>query len=70
VSASADLDAAAPGLVPGPQTFIVRLDADGVGAAVARAVPFIWLGDTACEIEAGSALSQCFLDATNATSLC
>jgi len=70
VSASADLNAAALGLVPGAQTFIVRLDADGVGGAVARAVPFMWLGDTACEIEAGSALSQCFLDASNATSLC
>ena len=70
VSASADLDAAALGLVPGAQTFIVRLDVDGVGGAVARAVPFMWLGDTACEIEAGSALSQCFLDASNATSLC
>jgi len=70
VSASADLDAGALGLVPGSQTFIVRLDADGVGGAAARAVPFMWEGDTACEIAAGSALSQCFLDASNATSLC
>lgn len=70
VSASADLDAGALGLASGSQTFIVRLDADGVGGFAVRAVPFMWEGDTACEIAAGSALSQCFLDASNATSLC
>lgn len=70
VSASADLDAVALGLVPGPQTFIVRVDADGVGGASARAVPFVWLGDTACEASAGAALSSCFLDASNATGQC
>ena len=70
VSASAILDAVALGLVPGSQTFIVRVDADGVGGASAGAVPFTWLADTTCEGTAGSALSQCFLDASNATSLC
>lgn len=69
-SASANLNAVALGLVPGSQTLVVRVDADGVGGPGVAVVPFIWLGDTACESTAGAALSSCFLDASNATSLC
>ncbi|KPK15508.1 MAG: hypothetical protein AMJ62_08830 [Myxococcales bacterium SG8_38] len=69
-SASADLDAAALGLVPGPQTFIVRLDASGSGGLAARATSFTWSGDTACESTASIALSECFLAASDATRQC
>ncbi|MEM7139170.1 MAG: pectin acetylesterase-family hydrolase, partial [Myxococcota bacterium] len=72
-SASADFDAVALGLVPGFQTLLVRLDADGVGGAAARAVTFEWTGPPSggsCEETTGSAVNDCFLAVSEATRLC
>ncbi len=69
-SASADLDAIALGLSPGAQTFIVRVDVDGVGGAAIGLVGFAWLGSSECESMASAALSQCFVEASEETRLC
>ncbi len=69
-SASADLDPIALNLTPGPQTFLVRLDEDGVGGASVRLVNFTWLPVDACEDAAGAALGQCFIAASDATHQC
>ncbi len=71
-SVSADLDAVALGLVPGSQTLLVRLDADGVGGVAARAVTFNWngAGSTSCEDAASAALSTCFLTVSDTTRQC
>jgi len=69
-SVSADLDAVSLGLTPGPQTFVVSLDADGVGGATTRLVTFSWAAVDTCEDAAGAALGQCFLAASDATQQC
>ncbi|MFW2389473.1 MAG: hypothetical protein ACN4G0_14125, partial [Polyangiales bacterium] len=69
-SASADLDSVALGLSPGAQTFIVRVDVDGVGGPAIGLVGFSWLGDSECESAASAALSQCFVEASEETRLC
>lgn len=71
-SANADLDAVALGLVPGSQTMVVRLDADGAGGPAARAVTFEWMpgGGGSCEDVASAALSECFLAVSDATRQC
>ncbi len=68
--ASAELDAAALGLVPGPQSFFIRLDADGVGGPSVRVVSFSWNGQVSCEAAASTAVSSCFLDVSEATRQC
>jgi hypothetical protein len=69
-SASADLDAIALGLSPGSQTFVVRVDVDGIGGAAIGLVGFTWMGSSECESMASAALSQCFVDANGATRQC
>ena len=69
-SASADLDSVSLGLVRGPQTFIVRLDSDGVGGATNRLVSFAWPSVDVCEDAASVALGQCFLAVSDATQQC
>jgi len=73
-SASADLDLVSLGLGLGPQTFIVRLDSDGVGGATTRLVsftwPFTWPSVDVCEDAASAALAQCFLAVSDATQQC
>ena len=67
---SADLDGVSLGLIPGPQSFVVRLNADGVGGAATRLVAFTWLPVDACEDAASAALGQCFLTASDAVHQC
>lgn len=71
-AASANLDAVALGLVPGPQSLLFRLDVDGVGGPSVRVASFTWNGGAAapCDETAGAALSTCFLDVSDATRLC
>jgi hypothetical protein len=69
-SASATLDAVALNLVPGPQTFLVRLDVTGFGGRVTQLVTFNWLLADPCDDAAGAALGQCFVAASDATQQC
>jgi len=69
-SASANLDATALGLVPGPQSLVFRLDVDGTGGPSVGIVSFTWPGQLPCEDTASGALSACFLDVGNATRQC
>lgn len=68
--ASATLDAVALNLIPGPQTFLVRLDEDGNGVVSVRLVTFTWLPVDTCDDAAGAALGQCFIAASDATQQC
>lgn len=69
---SANLDAVSLGLIPGAQTFLVRLDIDGAGGVGVRLVNFTWspVAPGFCEDTASAALSQCFVDVSSATEQC
>ncbi|MEM7137332.1 MAG: pectin acetylesterase-family hydrolase [Myxococcota bacterium] len=69
-NASANLDAVALGLVPGPQSLVFRLDSDGVGEPAVRITTFTWNGAQSCEEAVSEAAGACFLDVSDVVRSC